>query len=227
MRSQEPRLLFLPAPRPQFGPPSAGGAVRWRDPGLDCLLFLAWAAAALRCAGEPGSGGGQGRGTVVARWSGPVPRRGVGRASCQEPCSAGPGTGRSPWGTLTVSSSRASASWARRRAACPRSGAAWARGPVSGRPEQRTWEAPAGTPGSEPCLSGVSWSGPPAPYEEGPGGDTMWRRAWIRRWDPTADPPFPGLQPQSSLFQEAWTLSPFLSPQRFQVPILPRKKLKV
>ena len=61
----------------------------------------------------------------------------------------------------------------------------------------------------------------------------MWRRAWIRRWDSTAYPPFlelRGRQHWSSLiFQEAslhlvsaW----HLSAQRFQVSILPRKKLR-
>lgn len=56
-----------------------------------------------------------------------------GGVSRREPCSAGLGTGRCPWGTLTVSSSRASASWARRKAACSRSPAACRRKLVSGR----------------------------------------------------------------------------------------------
>lgn len=103
---------------------------------------------------------------------------------------AGLGTERCPWGTLTVSSSRASASWARRRVACPRSRAAWGLGPVSGRPAQRTWERSAGNPGPEPSASresaGLARSHPYRRDREGV--STMWRRACIRRWDATANP---------------------------------------
>lgn len=139
---------------------------------------------------ETGSGGQRGRGSVAAGWSSPALPWGAGRALCWEPCLAGLGIGRCLWGTLTVSSNQASASWARRRAACPRSRAAWGRGPVSGRPAQRIRGRSAGTPELSASRESACLASSQPKRRDREGFSTMWRRAWIRRWDTTAHPPF-------------------------------------
>lgn len=139
--------------------------------------------------GETGSSGRRGRGSVAAGWSSPALVWGAGRALCWEPCLAGLGIGRCLWGTLTVSSSRTSASWALRRAACPRSRAAWGRGPVSGRPAQRTRGRSAGTPELSASQESECLASSQPKRRDREGFSTMWRRAWIRRWDTTAHPP--------------------------------------
>lgn len=152
-----PSCSFSKAGREQRGRAPAGSVLPAQGALCDGGNAAELAASSCVAARETGSGGLPGAGLGSGRLRLPGTARGRGACPSQEPCSAGPGIGRCPWGTLTVSSSRASASWARRRAACPRSGAAWGRGPVSGRPAQRT------RGGDRPAPSGVSRSGALAP----------------------------------------------------------------
>lgn len=87
--SKEGRPHSLPAPWPQFSPPSAGGGVRLLDPPR---LLPPLAQAAAGRSGETGSGGGRGGGGQFPH------RRSTAGSFCLRPCHAGVCMGRSPRG---------------------------------------------------------------------------------------------------------------------------------